>query len=117
MKKVLIVAMLLCASDLYAGFYPKNMFMEDFEKHKKCELSESNCDWSANFRFQLYITGITDALIDAKIICPGANVTGRQIVAVTTKYIENNPEKWSQSTSYLVELPLLNTFPCKNESP
>lgn len=113
MKKIILLLGVIIPTVSNASFYPKDMFMDDIQRNKKCEVSETKCDYSALFRYTFYIAGIADALIDAKYICPSSGVSGRQVEAIVNKYLKNNPEEWSKSSNYLVETPLLKAFPCK----
>jgi hypothetical protein len=111
MKKIIFTVIL--AISLNAGWYSEKYFISDMQKHIKCRESDKNCNWNANFSYQYYIYGIVDALSDAKYICISNNVNGRQITAIVTKFINDNPKSWNKSSNYLVESALLDAFPCK----
>jgi len=113
MKKIILTAVL--AITLNAGWYSEKYFISDIQKHIKCRESDNNCDWSANFSYQYYIFGIADALIDANYICIPNSVNGRQITAIVTKFINDNPKSWNRSSNYLVESALLDAFPCEKK--
>jgi hypothetical protein len=113
MKKIALIVIL--AISLNANWYTEKYFIPDMQKHIKCIASKQNCDWNANFSYKYYILGIVDALSDAKYICIPNNVTGRQLFAIVTKYINDNPKSWNKPPNYLVESALLDAFPCKKK--
>lgn len=113
MKKIVLTVILTIC--LNASWYSDKYFISDMQKHIKCIESEENCDWSANFSYEAYINGVADTLTDAKYICIPNNVTGRQLYAVVTKYINDNPKSWNKPANYLVESALIDAFPCKKK--
>lgn len=59
-----------------------------------------------------YVTGIADAS-NGTAWCPPDGMTLGQTVAITTKYLNKNPEYWHTAANNLVEAALNQAFPCK----
>ena len=112
MKKIFLV--LILALSLNANWRNGNEFVNDMKESIKFSKDKSGDLYSA-LAYHGYVDGVRDTLIDAQYICIPQGVTGGQIYSVIEKFILNNPEKWNNSASYLVETPLLNTFPCKKK--
>jgi hypothetical protein len=58
-----------------------------------------------------YVAGVAD-ILQGITSCPPANATVRQVAAVVSKYMEDNPELWARSADSLVSAALLGAFPC-----
>ena len=64
-------------------------------------------------QFMGYVIGIVDASILLGALCPPQNATKGQLMAIVSKYIKNNPEKWNKAGADLVLDALTPVFPCK----
>jgi hypothetical protein len=58
-----------------------------------------------------YFQALTD-LFGGYLFCPPPSVTYNQSMRITTKYINDNPEKLNQSASVLIIDALSRAFPC-----
>jgi hypothetical protein len=59
-----------------------------------------------------YVAGASDAVNDDKTICAPRGFTIGQAEAIVRKYIQANPEKWSERADQLVAQALKQAFPC-----
>jgi hypothetical protein len=63
-----------------------------------------------------YVMGVVDARqndwINANTICIPAGIPASQLESITIKFLEENPEHWHRSGSWLVSLALYMSFPC-----
>jgi Rap1a immunity proteins len=59
-----------------------------------------------------YILGAADALSTTGKFCNSGDAWTLQAVAVTKRYIRDNPQKWGQHASTLVQDALSQAFPC-----
>ena len=63
------------------------------------------------------INGISNTLLalpeTKKIVCLPSSVTAAQILKVTTKNLNDHPEKLHKSASYLIMESIIEAFPCK----
>lgn len=59
-----------------------------------------------------YVFGASDARAGV-LICPSANVSGGQLIAVVQKYVRSHPEKWDKPAGIIVALALIDAFPCQ----
>jgi len=116
MKKIILIILILNFNILNAGGWVSgNELVKYMNENKKLSNGIKNVDTIDALRFNAYVFGVIDVLEDAEYICIPENVNGRQLFAIVIKYIDNNPDKWNKTASYLVETPLLNTFPCKKK--
>jgi len=115
MKKI-VLSLIITFNILNAGgWVAGNNLVKYMSEAKKADNGSQNVDWSDALQFQAYVFGVVDVLEDAGYMCIPSNVKGRQLFAIVMKYIDNHPEEWNKTASYLVETPLLNTFPCKKK--
>ena len=59
-----------------------------------------------------YVIGVYDSLSMAQQICV-RGITTTQIVAVATKFLKENPERWNAAGEFLLRQALTQAFPCK----
>jgi len=115
MKKI-VLSLIITFNILNAGGWVSgNNLVKYMNEAKKANNGNQDINWNDAARFNNYIFGVVDVLEDAGYICIPSNVTGRQLFAIVIKYIDNHPEEWNKTASYLVETPLLGTFPCKKK--
>ena len=69
-------------------------------------------DIAAALRFITFVTATSDAF-DGALFCVPKGATSKQLAYVVRKYLRDNPEKWTQSGSYLASDSLAKAFPCK----
>ena len=115
MKKI-VLSIIMTFSILNAGGWVSgNRLVQQMNEAKKANIGSQSVNWSDALSFQAYVFGVVDVLDDASYVCIPSNVKGQQIFAIVMKYIDNHPEEWNKTASYLVETPLLKTFPCKKK--
>lgn len=61
-----------------------------------------------------YVLGVVDTGISI-LICPREGIKAGQLTAMVAKYLEDNPDKWSQSGDQIVINALKPTFPCQKK--
>jgi len=111
MKKIVLI--LILTLSLQANFKSGNDLVKNKVEYEKPENSKTISYYEVA-SYVNYIFGVHDSL-EGVLICTPSNVTGRQIIAIVGKYIDNHPEKWNQPAQYLVVPPLMNAFPCKKK--
>ena len=114
MKRI-VLSLIITFNMLNANWVEGNSLVKWMSEAKKADDGNKNVNWSDALQFQTYVFGVVDVLKDAGYICIPSNVKGQQLFAIVMKYIDNHPEEWNKTASYLVETPLLNTFPCKKK--
>jgi hypothetical protein len=60
-----------------------------------------------------YVSGVFDALNLTETICPPANITLSQMIAVVKKEHINSPEKWDGGAGAIATIGLVKAFACK----
>jgi hypothetical protein len=60
---------------------------------------------------QGYITGVADAL-DGVLFCIPNDVKVGQLIAMTERYLRDNPDKWNRNADTLIVESLRPSFPC-----
>lgn len=129
MKRILSVfAVLLVAASLAnTGISAEPMLtfekgfelVENMRQWEKAESKDPNIDFYAAGRYVAFVTGVHDAmgacdsLKSLDKICTPQGATVRQLVAVVSKYLKDNPSKWDQPAVVLVMNALRQAFPCK----
>jgi len=110
----IIFFILIFLISLNAGWDKGNTFVE-YTKELKKDTSDKSVKWLQYGLAGGYVSGIRDMLIDAEYICIPKGVTTMQIDAIVLKYIDENPNKWHESASFLVWTPLIESYPCKKK--
>ena len=62
-----------------------------------------------------YVSGVSDTLRVAELVCYPQGVTVNQTVKVVHKYLKDNPAQLHQDTVLLVSAALVEAFPCKDK--
>ena len=65
--------------------------------------------------YQGYVLGVTDGLIEIRLICYSDGVTNKQIFDIVGKYLKNNLEVRNVPASNLIYRSLKGLYPCKKE--
>lgn len=111
----IVISVLLTTTLSAGGWLTGSKLVEYMGEYKKVDNGASKINYNYASNFTNYIFGVADVLEDTEYICIPSNVTGKQIFAIVIKYIDNHPAEWNKTASYLVEKPLLDTFPCKKK--
>lgn len=110
-RKIFVAfALVVAASNASAYFYNGNDLREPLREYRKAEKGDSSTDYSKAWNLRGYIYGVYDAT-DAEY-CTPRDLTGHQLMAVVAKYIEDNPQLWSEPASGLVKGAIKSAFPC-----
>lgn len=64
-----------------------------------------------------YIMGAADILSVDHTFCLSGSSWAAQVVAVTRKYLRENPEQWDTHPAWLVRRALTKAFPCAASRP
>lgn len=95
-----------------AQFYYGNELVALMRQYERADANASGVDYVKAREYAAYILGVYDAT-EFLYHVPDRVPKG-QIVAVVSKYLKNNPEKWGESASSLVIKALQEAFPLKN---
>lgn len=120
MKSALIFVAACAASAVSglanAGFYDGNKLQSYAASYEKTNSGVANSVDQVNSALYMgYVAGISDVLRLSGIICPPSNATVGQAVAITSKYLRENPEHWSVAGELLVSRALTPAFPCSGK--
>jgi len=116
MKKfTMLIAIALLTQPLVtsAGSYSGANLNEWAQAYERTEAGrESAVDYQSAAMLIGYVAGIADVGNQILFCAPDHSTVG-QLVAVTTKYVKEHPEKWDQAGATLVVAALREAFPCK----
>lgn len=112
LKILTIIIVMLPSSNVSAGWLAGNDLVQFSKEWKKGFDGIKTPDTFEAAKFQMYVSGVVEAL-DGVLICLPDNATGGQMLSVVYKYIDSHPDKWNNSARSLVYTPLSKTFPCK----
>lgn len=59
-----------------------------------------------------YLLGTYDSMVAAGLICPGANASTLQALAIGRKFLADNPEAWDKLAASVVGAAYKRAFPC-----
>ena len=100
----------LTSPRVLAGFYSGNTLVELMRESDKAKTSNRTAvNWVKVREYGAYILGVYDAT-ELEYNTP-EGVTIGQIIAIVSKYLKNNPEKWTQPADILVKTALKEAFP------
>ena len=105
---VLLIFIIFAFSEAHAVFYSGNKLvtiMREYEKFHPNTFFEVG-------EYMGYILGVYDTT--KFLYSTPDNVTAGQIMAIVSKYLKNNPEKWGEPAYSLVINALQEAFPLKN---
>lgn len=104
--------MIFSSSSYAAGWLPGNKLV-DMAKEWKINFDDGTRGDHVGIRgYQMYIFGVLD-VADGVLFCLPDSATGGQIFSVVYNYINQHPEKWSDSAFDLVYVSLSDSFPCQ----
>ncbi|MDY0282351.1 MAG: Rap1a/Tai family immunity protein [Salinivirgaceae bacterium] len=109
---MLILCLLLVSSNSYAYFQDGNDLVGDMREWKNANNKSPNTNYTAATGYSSYVRAIYDVLELNKIICTSNNTTVGQVNAVVAKFLDANPERWSEPAYFLVSDALKPVFPC-----
>lgn len=97
-----------------AGFYSGNDLVELMrESDKSNEAGSTAVDWAKVYEYGAYVLGVYDAT-EHEYNTP-ERITKGQVIAIVSKYLKNNPEKWTHPADTLVKNALKEAFPLKQK--
>lgn len=95
----------------YTGFSGNNLM--DWSKIEKSPGGQVNTeDALNNFLFYGYVAGVHDSAKMTKRFCSPPGVQLPQLVAVVSKYLENDPKNWNMPAWYLTLKAFEEAWPC-----
>jgi nucleoside diphosphate kinase len=94
-----------------AGFLDGNDLVSNMREYERAGRSDPNTDYMVATEFRGYVIGVYDTLELTNSVC-SRSAAKRQIGAVVTKYLNDNPARWSEPAAMLVADALKSTFPC-----
>ena len=108
----LIAAMVLCSSwDSSAQIIDGNKLVADMQEFEKTENHDPAANYQQAYFFIGYVTGVYDSSDD--IYFYPAKPTISQICSIVSKYLKDNPDKWSGPADLIVIDALRKAFPKK----
>ncbi|EIA1624684.1 hypothetical protein V8046_003739 [Vibrio parahaemolyticus] len=111
-KKALLIGMLaLASSNASAYFLAGSDLIEPVREYRKAERGETGVDYSMAWYYRGYVLGVYDTN-DVRY-CTPQGFTIAQLMAVTAKYIEDNPKYWNEPADQLIASAIMANFPCK----
>ncbi len=120
MKKFVIVLMFFCLflgqqGMAQATFVDGMRLKEWSDAAERLEEGNSrNMDAYFTGLYMGYVEGVAD-IMDGTIICLPGETTIGQIIAIVTKFLKNNPEKWKMPANYIIGYALTPVFPCNKK--
>lgn len=115
LKKALLMGMLaLASSNASAYFLAGSDLIEPVREYRKAERGETGVDYSMAWYYRGYVLGVYDTN-DVRY-CTPQGFTIAQLMAVTAKYIEDNPKYWNEPADQLIASAIMANFPCKWKS-
>ncbi len=109
-KAFLAFSLLALAQPALAYFFNGNDLYESLREYRKAERGDKDTDYSKAWNYRGYVIGVYDAT--AMIYCTPSDITSHQLMAVVAKYIEDNPQSWSEPAQRLVKKAVKSSFPC-----
>lgn len=111
MLRLLLLVSLLYSQASFAAFLDGNDLYKFHLEDKKLNNNQNGSYFHSGY-FTGYIVGITD-LADGLLFCIPANASVRQLSAVVAKYLEANPQIWTNKADKIVVNALATSFPCQ----
>ena len=109
-KILLLLALFAATGNASAYFYYGNDLREPLREYRNAEKEASDTNYNKAWEFRGYIVGVYDAT--ALEYCTPSDFTSHQLMAIVAKYIEDNPQSWSEPASNLVKRAIKSAFPC-----
>ena len=108
MKIIIFFSLIFISANSFAGFTSGN----ELQQWLSISESKKQPDFNSGL-YKGYVAGVID-VADKRLFCLSKGVTRGQGIAVVSKYIKNNPEKWNKGAASLVIKALKEAFPCTN---
>ncbi|AAZ27409.1 Rap1a/Tai family immunity protein [Colwellia psychrerythraea] len=105
-KLILFVSFIFISSNSLAGFTSGN----ELQQWLSISENKKQPDFNSGL-YKGYVSGVID-VGNKYAFCLSTGVTRGQAIAVVSKYIKNNPEKWNKGAASLVIKGLKKAFPC-----
>jgi len=109
-KLLLALALVSATGNASAYFYNGNDLREPLREYRNAEKQALNTDYNKAWGFRGYIVGVYDAT--ALEYCTPSDFMPHQLMAIVAKYLEDNPQSWSEPASGLVKRAISSAFPC-----
>jgi hypothetical protein len=102
---------LIALGPINAYFYDGNKLVSYLREWEKAERSDPQTQWEHSGDYMGYVLAVFDSM--SQELCPSANVTVGQVLAVVAKFLNEHPEEWSRPAYQLVAGALRSAFPCR----
>lgn len=114
MKKLLaLIAALLVAQSAFSQFVNGNKLKDWSDADERSvSVNASAQDFRLSTQYLGYLQGSFDAQ-QYLFPCTPSGLTTGQLAAIVTKYLKDNPEQWTFSGNYIVNLAMKKSYPCK----
>lgn len=109
-KILMALALVVVTGNASAYFYSGNDLREPLREYRNAENQAPNTDYNKAWEFRGYVVGIYDAT--ALEYCTPSDFRSHQLMAIVAKYLEDNPQSWSEPASDLVKRAISSAFPC-----
>lgn len=111
-RKIFVVIVLTAITQPALGyFYDGNDLRESLREYRKAERGDKDTNFSKAWNFRGFVIGVYDATEDG--YCTPIDFTSHQLMAVVAKYIEDNPQLWSEPAEHLVKSSIQSAFQCR----
>jgi hypothetical protein len=108
---VLLAVFMLTSHSAYAGFKSGNALVNDMREFYKMGKNDQSINSIMAANYIGYIIGVFDAT-ESEYRSP-EDITVGQLCHIVAKFLENNPERWSEPADRLVRQALRKAFPKK----
>jgi hypothetical protein len=114
MKIIVAIFLASFSCSSMASFYNGNKLKDSIDSYDRVSNNKViEGDYANAARGMGYIVGVADTLDYLSITCTPNGASVGQIVAIVSKYIKDNPDKWMESANHLVGVSLQKSFPCE----
>jgi len=117
MKQMVMFLLLVLYSGVFFAGTRGITYLDGNKLLKACELEDAGISFEYGANCSGYIVGVADASQgkswDGFPYCKPAAVTRGQLVKIVTKWLNNHPEELHNAAHTLVQVALLNAFPCE----
>ena len=113
--KVVALAMLLALipMQIHAEFLSGNDLVQYMREVDKANASHPQTGYYEVGNYMGFVTGVFDAYMAERLICPDPGVTKGQALEIVSVYLKSNPTKWNLNAVVLVRNAFVSAFPCR----
>jgi hypothetical protein len=103
-----------------AQFYTGNTFKPLLDAHKRMDNSVTEGNFvnvGLGIRAEAYVSAVWDSVMGQNMVCNPTQVTGKQLVAIVSQYVDSRPQDWGYPAYVLSLTALITAFPCQRPTP